>query len=139
MIEFNVWFFVLLANFLILLLILNSLLFQPLRKIFKERETTVKGALDEAKEMIARKDSAIATLNSEFAAARAEAKKVYNGLREEGLAKQRDTLSKAEGEAVAMIEKGRKELQAETEKARAALRADIDRFSEEIVRKLVKA
>jgi F0F1-type ATP synthase membrane subunit b/b' len=37
-----------------------------------------------------------------------------------------------------MIEKARKELQAEAEKARAALKADIETFSDEIVRKLVK-
>ena len=38
-----------------------------------------------------------------------------------------------------MIEQARKELRSEAEKARAALKADIERFSEEIVRKLVKA
>jgi F-type H+-transporting ATPase subunit b len=47
-------------------------------------------------------------------------------------------LSKAEAEAVQMIEKARKELQEESGKARAALKADVEAFSDEIVRKLVK-
>ena len=37
-----------------------------------------------------------------------------------------------------MIEKARVEIKADAEKARAGLRADIDKFSDEIVRKLVK-
>jgi F0F1-type ATP synthase membrane subunit b/b' len=38
-----------------------------------------------------------------------------------------------------MLQKARTELRAEAEKARQALRADVDKFSDEIVRKLLKA
>ncbi len=40
-----------LINFLVFLFILNSILLQPLLKIFKERDDTVKGDLDAAKDM----------------------------------------------------------------------------------------
>ncbi|MGO9611693.1 MAG: hypothetical protein ACLPX5_01475 [Dissulfurispiraceae bacterium] len=138
MLEFNHWYFVLLANFLVLLIILNAILFKPLAKLFKEREGHIRSALDEAKSLTSRKDDAIAQMNAELSAAKSKAKELFNTLREEGLVKQKETLSKSEAEAVELIEKARGELKAEAEKARVALKADVDRFSEEIVRKLVK-
>jgi len=140
MLDFNgFWFLILLANFLVLLFVLNSILFQPLAKIFKEREAATKGALDEAKAMIVQKEDATAKMNAELLAARNKAKDAFNASKDAGQAVQKETMSKAEAEALAMIEKARKELQSEAEKARAALKADIEKFSEEIVNKLVKA
>ncbi len=140
MLDFHaMWFCVLLVNFLVLLFILNKLLFQPLASIFKEREKATIGALDEAKTMTEKKDQAVAKMNVELLAARNAAKAAYDALKEEGQAAQKETLSKAEAQAVALIEQAKKELQAEAEKARAALKADIEKFSEEIVTKLVKA
>lgn len=138
MLEFTQWYFVLVVNFLVLLVILNAMLFKPIAKLFKEREGSIKGALDEAKAMIDKKENAITKMNAELSGARAKAKEAYNVFKDEGLAKQKEALSKAEAEAVEIVEKARRELKAEAEKARAALKADVDRFSEEIVKKLVK-
>ncbi|HEX8947310.1 MAG TPA: hypothetical protein VF790_00025 [Dissulfurispiraceae bacterium] len=140
MLEFSqLWFSVLLVNFLVLLFVLNAILFKPLAKIAREREDATRGALDEARAMADRKDEAVARMNAELLAARNKAKEAYNALKESGQVVQKEALAKAEAQAVEMIEKARKELQAETEKARAALKGDIEKFSEEIVRKLVKA
>ncbi len=139
MLEFHARdFLILVVNFLILLAALNALLFKPLAQIFKEREAATKGALEEAKTLTAKKENSVAAMNAELAEARTKAKSSQNKLREEGLVQQKETMSKAEAEAVQMIEKARKELQAEAEKARAALKADVETFSEEIIRKLVK-
>ncbi|HAK89322.1 MAG: hypothetical protein A2077_03720 [Nitrospirae bacterium GWC2_46_6] len=139
MLEFNQWFFVLLANFIVLFFILSALLFKPLAKVFKEREAATGGALDEAKSLSFKKEDALAKMNAELSSAKGRAKEALGALREAGLSRQKETLSKAEAEAVAMIEIARKELQAEAGKARSALKADIEKFSEEIVNKLVKA
>jgi F-type H+-transporting ATPase subunit b len=139
MLEFNQWFFVLLANFLVLLFVLNAILFKPLAKVFKEREAATAGALDEAKSLAVKKEDAVTKMNAEIMSAKNKAKETFDSLREVGVARQKEMLSKAEAEAVEMIEKARKELQAEAEKARTALKADIEKFSEEIVSKLVKA
>lgn len=138
MLEFNQWFFVLLANFVILVFVLKKVLFDPLAKVAGERDKATKGALDEAKAMIARKDEAVTKMNAELGAARQQAKATASALREAGLTKQKETLSGAEAAAVQQIEAARKEIQSETEKARVALRADVERFADEIVRKLVR-
>lgn len=139
MLEFNQWYFVLVANFIVLLIVLNALLFKPLAKILKERDAAIKGTLDEAKALTGRKEDAIATMNAELSGARTKAKDVYNSFREEGLAREKEVLAKTEAEAVELIEKARRDLKVETEKARAALKADVEKFSEEIVKKLVRA
>lgn len=133
------WMIVLLINFLVLVYILNSILFRPLLAIFKERETTVKGSLDAAKEMALKKDEGLEKMNRELAEARHQAKGVFEKLREEGLTGQKAILADTETQAAAMLQKGREELKAEAERARKALKADADKFSEDIVRKLVKA
>ncbi|MGO9377090.1 MAG: ATP synthase F0 subunit B [Dissulfurispiraceae bacterium] len=139
MLEFHLRdFLILFANFVILFLVLRSLLFKPLAQVFKEREAATKGALEEAKNLTVKKDSAVMAMNAEMMAARTKAKASQNALRDEGVAKQKEMLSKTEAEAVQIIEKARKELQAEAEKARTALKADVEVFSDEIVRKLVK-
>jgi F-type H+-transporting ATPase subunit b len=138
MLDPNWTFFVMLINFFVLLFLLNSLLLQPLLKIFKERDDTVKGDLDVARDMGAKREESIARLNRELSDARSKAKETFEALRTEGVQKQKEVLSAAEAEAVSILEKAKAEIKADAEKARQALRSDVDKFSDEIVRKLVK-
>ncbi|MEC4676785.1 MAG: ATP synthase F0 subunit B [Nitrospirota bacterium] len=132
------WFLLLVVNFLGLIYLLNILLFKPLLNIFREREDTIKGSLDAAEKMNARKEEGIATMNREIANARARAKEVFETMRDEGLEIQKALLTETEATASAMIQKGREDLRAEVEKAKQVLRSDVEKFSDEIVRKLVR-
>jgi len=133
------WLIVLAINFLALLFILNLILFKPLLKLFKEREDTVKGSLDAAKDMSAKREEGITRLNRELAETRSKAKETFEALKAEGLNKNKEVLGAAETKVSAMLDKARAEVKAEAEKARKALRADVEKFSDEIVRKLVSA
>ncbi|KAF0145849.1 MAG: F-type H+-transporting ATPase subunit b [Nitrospirae bacterium] len=140
MLELQVkWFLVLLVNFLVLIYVLNILLFKPLLRLFKEREDNVNGALGAAKDMNQKKDETIAKLSRELTDARNKAKGTFEALRGEGASLQKEAFSKAEAEAADILQKARQELKAEAEKARQALKSDVDKFSDEIVRKLIKA
>ena len=133
------WLVVLLVNFLVLVYVLNILLFRPLLALFKERETTVKGSLDAAKEMDRKKEEGLDKMSKELSEARHRAKDTFEKLREEGLNSQKAFMAEAEAQAAALLQKAREELKAEAEKAKTALKADAEKFSEDIVRKLVKA
>lgn len=133
------WFILLVINFFVMIFLLNKILFKPILTIIKEREDTVKGSLDAAKELENRKEEGIASLNKEMADARGRAKEVFENSRNEGMDRQRQVLSEAEAAAAERLQKAREELRAEAEKARLALRADVEKFSDEIVRKLVEA
>ncbi|MCL5023962.1 MAG: hypothetical protein M1497_11480 [Nitrospirae bacterium] len=136
MLEFNKWFFVLLLNFLVLIYILNIILFRPMVKLFTDRESTVRNSLDAAKELSRRKEESIATMNRELKEAISKANGIFEGIRKEGLEKQKELLEGANKQAQEFIGKAKKELQAEAGKARQRLRGDAEKFAEEIVRKL---
>lgn len=135
----KLWFIVLTVNFLALIYILNLLLFKPILKIFKEREDTVKNNLDAAREMDSRKEEGIERMNRELAEARGKAKDAFEKMRTEGTEVQKSLMAEAESKAADMLQQARAELKGESEKARNTLRADVEKFSDEIVRKLVKA
>ena len=133
------WLLVLTANFLGLVYILNIILFRPLLKIHLERESLTKGSLDAAREMDSKREEGIALMNREISDARHKAKEAFEGLRNAGLETQKKFLSDAESSAAGILQKAREELRSEGEKARQSLKADIEKFSDEIVRKLVSA
>jgi len=137
MLEFNKWFFVLLLNFLVLIYVLNLILFKPLLRLFNERDDSVKGALNAAKEMAKKKEEAIALMNRELHDAQNRAKGVHEGMRKEGLDKQKEIMEDANRQASELIEKARMELKTESSHARQKLRPDVEKFSDEIVKKLV--
>lgn len=139
MLELNKWFFVLLVNFLILLYVLNIILFKPVLRVLKERDASVKDHLNAAREMEQKREEAIAKMNQELQAARIRAREIFEGIRKEGLEKQRLLLEEANKEAIEMIGKAKEEIRIKAEKARQELRSDVDRFADEIVRKLVGA
>ncbi len=139
MLEFNYWFFALAANFLILLFILNKILFKPMLKVFNDREEAIDGSLEAAKEMELKKDEALETMKAELLAASKKAREVFDEIKGEGLAKQKAALEVANSEASGIIGEAREKLRAEAQKARDALRADVDKFSDDIVEKLIKA
>lgn len=139
MLELNKWFFVLLINFLVLLYILNIILFKPILKVLKDRDTSVKDLLSQAKEMEQKREEAISRMNQELQAARIKARERFEEIRKEGLERQKTLLDEANRQALEMIGKAKDEIRVEADKARKRLREDVDRFSEEIVRKLVGA
>ena len=136
MLEFNHWFFVLLANFLVLLFILNKILFQPLLATFNEREASTKGFMDDARRMDAEKESAIAGMRSRFAEAGKQARKEFEALKAEGLDNQRGQMAEAGKQAAATIERARTEIESEAAKARQTLQGEVLKLSAEIALKV---
>ncbi len=137
MLEFNKWFFVLLANFLFLIFILNIILFKPLTRLFEERKEGIDGSLKKAKELTARKEDLMNQLNRELLEANRKAKEIIDRYTQEGKDKQTEILREAEKEAQEVLMKARQEIASATDQARKALREEIEKISEEIVNKLV--
>jgi F-type H+-transporting ATPase subunit b len=139
MLEINYWFFAQLANFLILLFILNKILFQPLLRLFKEREDSTKGFLEEAKKMGEEQDDVLNQLEKKLAEGRSEAKKIFDGFSKEGVDQQKSAVESAQNESVEINRKAKADLESATEKASQSLKSDIETFSKQIVAKLVGA
>jgi F-type H+-transporting ATPase subunit b len=139
MLEINNWFFVQLANFILLLIVLNKILYKPMLRLFKEREDSTKGALDSAKSMDSAKDDVLAQIDAKLSKARGKARMTFEELSSEGMEMQRNALDSAQNQAVEINRKAKADLEAATEKARASLKSDIETFAKQIVEKLVGA
>ncbi len=137
MLEINAWFFAQLANFLLLLFLLNIILFKPILRIINERKEDTTGALENAKALDREKDEVLARIDEKLSEARGNARTVYEGLSSEGLDTQKKALESAQNEAVESNRKAREELEAATETARAGRKSDMEGFSKQIVEKLV--
>lgn len=137
MLEINKWFFVQLANFLLLLLVLNIILFKPILRLFQERKDSTTGFLEKAKELDREKDEVLAGIEAKLNEARGGAREVFERLSKEAIGIQKKSIEAAQGEAAEMNRKAKAEIGSAAEKARAALKADIEKFSNQIVRKLV--
>jgi len=135
--EMN-WFIILLANFLILIYLLNIILFKPLVALFKERKNAIDGSLKTAEDLKVRKDELYAKMQKELAEARESAKEKYNEIRGEGLNRQKELLHDAHEKSMKIIEEARASLRQESEKASAKLKEEVEKYSEEIVNKLIK-
>jgi F-type H+-transporting ATPase subunit b len=139
MLELNKWFFVQLANFLLLIIILNIILFKPLLRIFKERDEGINGALNKAKSMDKEKDNVMAQIDAKLSEGRTRAKTTFEELSNEGMEVQKQALTAAQNEAAVLNNNAKAELGSAVEKARVSLKSDIEAFSKQIVEKLVKS
>lgn len=139
MLELNKWFFAQLANFLLLLIILNIVLFKPILQLFKEREKRTKGSLDEAKNMDAEKDNLLAQFDAKISEANEKARGIHGELKNEGARVQKETFEAAQKDAAAINMKAKQDLDAVVKETKEKLRADVKAFSEKIVEKMVSA
>ena len=139
MLEINYWFFVQLANFILLLIILNTILFKPMLRLFSQREENTRGALDRARELDREKDEVIAEIDKKLSGARNEARAIFEELSGQGLDGQRGAIEAAQQDAVDINRKAKGDLEAAVEKARASLKSDVEKFARQIVGKLVGA
>lgn len=136
MLEFNYWFFVLLANFLVLFIILNQILFQPLLGLFKEREASTKGFMEEARKMEQLKEDGIADMKHRFSEAGKQARKEFETRKSDGLDNQRGQMAEAAKQAAGMIEKARTEIASDAATARQALFGEVQKLAGEIATKV---
>ena len=131
------WFTVQLVNFLVLLFVLNKILFRPVLRQLKERDDRINGYLEKAKAMDKDKDNLLKELNAKLAQTRDQAKVVYEELRSKGLEAQRSDLDSAGRETEKMSQEALEKLKAAAQKAREALKGDVEAFSKKIVEKMV--
>ena len=136
---YPIWFLVQLATITFLFLFLNYYLFQPFLRLFKEREENTQGALDRAKDLDQEKDDILASVDAKLNEARNNARIHFEEASNEGLEVQKKALEAAQAEAMEINKKAKEELGAAADKARAALKSDVEAFSKQIVEKLVGA
>lgn len=137
MIDINVSLLIQLANFIILLIILNFILFKPIRQIMQEREQGISSAFGDAKIAQERMQKLLDQYNASLAEAKLKSAATYNTIYQHGLDAQRDMISAERTKGGEALDKARTEIISASKAARADLKKEAERLSQEITSKLL--
>jgi F-type H+-transporting ATPase subunit b len=137
MIDIDKTLLIQIINFLVLLIALNFLLFKPIRQVMKEREQGISGALGDARTAQERMQGLLENYNVSLAEAKQKAVTTYNALYQQGLDSHRDMIAAERAKAGEMLDKARAEIVAASTAARADLRKEAERLSQDITAKML--
>jgi F-type H+-transporting ATPase subunit b len=126
--DFDLSFIGQMVAFSLLLIILKPLLFDPLLKLFEERERRTEGAKLLARKLDEKAGELLARYRSEVDAARRAAGEERERLRAEGVKTESQILAEARVEVAKIIDEGKAKLGKEA----AAIRADLASRSSEV-------
>src|SRR5450759_387313 len=104
MIDINVTLLIQLANFIVLLIALNFLLFKPIRQVMLEREQGISSAFGDAKTAQERMQGIVERYNASLAEAKQKAVTTYTTIYQQGLDAQRDMISAERAKAGEMLD-----------------------------------
>ncbi|HUK99667.1 MAG TPA: hypothetical protein VLX29_02295 [Nitrospirota bacterium] len=137
MIDINATLLIQLVNFLVLLVVLHFILFKPIRQIMHEREQQIGGALSDTKEAQKQIQDMLEKYTASLAEAKQTATAAYNMLYQQGLDAQRDMITAERTRANSLLDKARTEITTASSDARAILKNEAERLSQEITTKLL--
>lgn len=137
MIDINISVLYQLANFMVLLIALNYILFKPIRQIMHEREQGISSSFSDAKAAQERMQNLLEQYNISLAEAKQKASATFNTVYQQGLDAQREMIAAERAKAGEMLDKARAEVAAAANAARADLRNEAERLSQEISSKLL--
>ncbi len=129
MIDINISVFIQMANFLVLLVFLNIVLYRPIRAILKQRRERMEGLSAETESCRHRLEETDRELVEGRKKAQAEGGSVRNELRNEGLAREKELLAKIQGEMDGESAKMAEQIKEQMAQARQDLLGQIDSFS----------
>ncbi len=123
-VDFDTTFLLQIVLFVALTLVLKPLLFDPMLKLFEEREKLTDGAKAQARRMDEKSVTALAEYETAMADARAGANAEREKVRAEGLKREQEILTSVREATAKVLDEGKRAAQAEAERARTALSAD---------------
>ncbi len=137
MVELNYTVWIQMANFLVLILVLNFLLYRPVLKIIEKRNQKIeesKGKVRSLDETIERKMN---EYEEKIRQARAEAASQRDAIKEEGAEQGKVIIGQVREEISTKLEGFKAQLQKETDEARVSLREQTRMIASEISEKVL--
>lgn len=131
-VDVNWTFVVQIGIFLVLFLLLKPLLFDPMLRLFEERERRIEGAKNEAREMYQQADRKIALYEEQLTAVKRQASEERDKLRAAGQRQEQQILSTVRAETNMILEQGK----AKIARDGATLRAELDGASQTLAREI---
>ncbi len=137
MIDLDYSFLIQLANFLITLLVLNFLMFGPIREIIKRRAELMNGQMGKIEQFTDQADSKMKGYEKALDEARRAGMDVRNALKEQGQQEEQKILSEAGKVAASTMKEARDEISAEKGEAMKVLDGQVDEFAQKVTAKVL--
>lgn len=131
------WFFVQLANFLILLVVLNAVLIAPVRRMLKVRAEKIAAQTSEIEGFTSSAEDKIKNYEAALESARREAAAVRTGLRADGQAREKVILEAAGAEAGETVKAARAKVSSESKAAFDTMLAGVAGMAEKAASKIL--
>jgi F-type H+-transporting ATPase subunit b len=129
--------FIQIANFLILIFILNIVLYRPIRKILGQRKHEMSTLQSTTEEYQGRAAHSAEQLEENRVGARREGYKKKEEIRAEGLELEKKIYQETMSSAGDSIERARAEMQRQMGEVRQSLQAEVGVFSRELAEKVL--
>ncbi|MDQ7031860.1 MAG: ATP synthase F0 subunit B [Desulfonauticus sp.] len=137
MIDLNFTFFIQLVNFLIALMVLNLILYRPIRGIISKRAEFMSSRLEEIEKFTSAAEEKLESYNSALEEARKQAQSIRLELKEQGYLEEKSLLEKAMSEAAALIKEARAKFEQEKQVALKALEAKVADYAGKVASKVL--
>jgi F-type H+-transporting ATPase subunit b len=131
-VDFDATFLVQVALFIGLALFLKPVLFDPMLKLFEERERRIDGAKMQARKIDERSANALTEYESAMAKARATANAEREKIRAEAMKHEQDILDGVKATAAKTIDDGKRSALAEADRVRATLKGEAVALAREL-------
>ena len=137
MISVSPYLLVQMANFILLILILNAILYKPIRNMLIERKKKVQGAEEGIEAARQSADEAQQAFKDKMGDAKMKGHQQKEALKEAGQGEERRLLDEINQKAQAELEAVRGQIAKDAEEARNKLKAEIEAFSAAIAEKIL--
>ena len=125
-------------NFLLLLIILNRLLYKPLRKFFTDRQTKIREELAEAERLTQMANDRVTEKNEELSNFRAECKLIKDNILKDATVERENILYAAKLKEVELIKHADNKIQTMNKKAIDELEERISRIIADLAGKVLE-
>jgi F-type H+-transporting ATPase subunit b len=136
-VDVDATFLVQVVLFIGLTLILKPVLFDPMLKLFEEREKRIDGAKLKARKIDEKSVTALTKYDGEMAKARAAGGAERDRIRVDAVQKEQAILAAVRASAAKTLEDGKKAAQLEADRARAALKAEAAGMARELASRVL--
>ena len=135
--DFDATLFVQVGFIIVLWLVLKPLLFDPMLKLFEEREKRIEGAIKRARKIDEESADAMTSYNEQVAKARAEGAVEREKLRAEGLRKESDLLGKVRTDTQKKVDEARAQMQKDVAAVRASLQPQTKELAKDFAKRVL--
>ena len=137
MISINVTFFIQMANFLILLFLMNLFLYRPIRRIVAQRNQFIAEQREGIDHAESESLAAMEKFNTSIQEARKQGRERIGEIKTAAYEEEKGMLQTAAEQAAKQVQVSRMMVQSDIRKARGELRVQINAFSVELAQKIL--